>query len=72
MVSKVAGATEEAREQVKGIMLLARTTTLFMLLNAFMAILVVDLARVFVDEDFVRFGYLNEFLVRLFVATVTR
>lgn len=71
MMSKMSGTTEEAREEVKGIVVLARTTTLFVLLNAFMAVLVIDFACFFLNEDFVGFGNLNEFLVCFFVATVT-
>lgn len=71
MMSKMSGTTEEAREEVKGIVMLARTTALFVLLNALMAVLVIDLACFFLDEDFVGFCNLNEFLVCFFVATVT-
>ena len=51
-------------------MLLARAATLLVLLDALMAVLIIDFACFFLDENFVSLGYLNEFLVRLVVATL--
>lgn len=50
-------------------MLLAGTAALLVLLDAFVAILVVDLASLLLAEDFVGFGYFNKLLVCLVVAT---
>ena len=69
IVSKVSRAAEEAREEVKGIVLLPRAATLLVLLNAFMTVLIINLARLFLNEDLVCFSNLNEFLVRRVVAT---
>lgn len=69
MVSKVSRATEKAREQVEGIVLLARAATLLVLLNAVMAVLVVDLASLFVAKDFVGFGDISELFVDRIITT---
>lgn len=50
-------------------MVLAWPATLLMLLNAIMAVLIVDLARFLVAEDLVGFSYLNKFLVCCLIAT---
>lgn len=58
----MAAAAEEAREEVEGVMVLL-PATLLALLDAFMAILVVDFARLRVGKGFVGFGNFDEFLL---------
>lgn len=53
-------------------MLLARASTLLMLLNAVMTILVVDLASLFVAEDLVGLGYLYELFACGVISTGSR
>ena len=53
---KVSATAEEAAKEVEGVVMLAWGSTLLVLLYAFVAILVVDTARFFVDEDLVGFG----------------
>jgi hypothetical protein len=49
--------------------LLAWTAALLVLLNTVVAVLVVDLTSLFLAEDFVGFGYLDELFTRLIVTT---
>lgn len=63
----MAGAAEEAREEVEGVVR-AGATALLVLLDAFVAVLVVDLARLGLGEGVVGFGDGDEFLVRGVVA----
>lgn len=53
-------------------MLLSLPSTLLVLLDALVAILVVDLSLFFVAEDFVGFGDLDELFARCIVATSVR
>lgn len=63
-MAKVATAAEEAREQVEGVVVLGGpAAALLVLLYAVVAVLVVDAAGFFVDEDLVGFGYGDEFVV---------
>jgi hypothetical protein len=71
MVSEVARAAEETREEVEGVVLLAGAAALLVLLDAIVAVLVVDLASFFFREDFVGFGYFDELLACCFVAAGT-
>ena len=66
---EVAASAEEAAEEVEGVVVLAGGATLLVLLYAFVAILVVDAAGFFVDEDLVGLGDGDEFLVGGVVAT---
>ena len=68
-MSEVPGAAEEAREKVEGIMVLAGTAALLMLLNAFVAVLIVYLACFFAAEDIVGFSYSNKLLASCFITT---
>jgi hypothetical protein len=68
-MSKVSRATEEAREEVEGVVL-AWTAALLVLLNALVAVLIVDLACLLLAQDIVGFSYLDELLTRLIVATM--
>jgi hypothetical protein len=68
-VPEVPTAAEEAAEEVEGVVLLAWAATLLVLLDAVVAVLVVDFAGFFFGEDFVGFGYFDEFLAGGFVAT---
>ena len=67
-MAKVPAAAKEARKQVKRIVVTGRSAALFVLLYAFMAILVVDAAELFVGKHIVRFGNGNEFIVSALVA----
>jgi len=58
----MARAAEEAREQVEGVVR-AGAAALLVLLDAFMAVLVVDLARFGLGEGVVGFGDGDEFLM---------
>jgi len=49
--------------------MLSRTATLLMLLNAIVAVLIVNFASFLVTEDFVRFGYFDKLLVRCVITT---
>jgi hypothetical protein len=69
LLTKVTAAAEEAREEVEGVVLLARTAAFSVLLDAVVAVLVVDLAGLFVDEDLVGVGYRDELLRSFIVAT---
>jgi hypothetical protein len=51
--------------------MLAWTATLLVLLNTVVAVLVVDLACLLLNEDLVGFRYFNELLARFIVATET-
>ena len=68
---KVPAAAEEAREEVEGVVVLcgsaAATLVLF---YAVVAVLVVYPACFLVDEDFVGFGYGDEFVVGGVVCSV--
>ncbi len=59
---EVAGAAEEAREEVEGVVR-AGAAALLVLLDAFVAVLVVDLAGLGLGEGVVGFGDRDEFLV---------
>ena len=63
-VAKVSAAAEEAREEVERIVAAASAGSAagFVLREALVAVLVVDLARFRLGEGFVGFGYLDEFL----------
>lgn len=65
---EVAAATEEAREEVEGVMALL-SAALAALFQTFVAVLVVDFAGLGVREGFVGFGYLDEFLFGGFVTS---
>ena len=61
-MAEMPAATEESREEVEWVMMVA-TAALLPLLQAFMAVLVVDLAGLGVGESFVRLCYLDELLL---------
>jgi hypothetical protein len=67
---EVAAAAEESREEVKGVMM-AAATTLLPLFEAFVAILVVDLACFGFGEGFVCFCDFDEFLFGGFIASAS-
>lgn len=56
-MSKVPRSAEEASEEVERIVVLAGTSSLLVLLDTLMAILVVYAPRFFVDKDIVGFSY---------------
>jgi hypothetical protein len=62
-------AAEHAAEEVEGVVLL-EPAALLVLLEALVAVLVVDLARLGRREGFVGFGYLDEFGLGCVVAWV--
>ena len=64
---EVSAPAEEAREEVEGVVV-PLPAALFVLLEAFVAVLVVDAAGFGVREGFIGFGDLDKFLVRRFVA----
>ena len=69
----MAGATEEAAEEIEWVMAAtatAATTALFVLREAVVAVLVVDFAGFGAGEGFVGFGDLDEFFGGGVVATV--
>jgi len=68
-MTKVAAAAEEAGEKVEGIVVLARTAAFSVLLNAFVAVFIVDFAGFFFDEDFVGVGYSDKLFRGFIVAT---
>ena len=70
LVSKVAAAAEEAREEVEGVMVSA-ATTLLPLFETFMAVLVIDLAGFGVGEGFVCVCDFDEFLFGCLVASAS-
>ena len=59
LVSVVAATPEETAEYIKGVMLL-KPSTLLPLLDAFMSVLIVDLAGLGVGKGFVGLGYFNK------------
>lgn len=69
MAAEVAPATEETAEQVKGVVVLP-AAALLPLLEALLAILVVDLARFWVDQGFIGLGDFDEFIFGRFIAPV--
>lgn len=68
-VAEVSAAAEEAGEEVERVVAAAIAAALLVLLEAFVAVLVVDAAGFGGGEGIVGFGYLNEFLGGGFVAT---
>jgi hypothetical protein len=68
-VSKVTAAAEEAREEVEWVVLLAWAAAFPVLLDAVVAVLVVDLASLFVDKDLVGVGYRDELLGGIVITT---
>lgn len=70
-MAKVASSStsEEAREEIKGV-LLGSSAALLVSLDTLVAVLVVDLADLGVDERFVGVCYLDEFLLGGLVAWV--
>lgn len=69
-VSEVPRSAEEPGEEVEGVVvLLGAAAALLVLLYAVVAVLVVDAAGFFVGEDFVGFGYGDEFVVGCVVAS---
>lgn len=66
---EVSRATEEAREEVEWVMLLSLSATLLVLLDALMAVLVIDLSLLLVAENFVGFSYFYELLACRVVST---
>jgi hypothetical protein len=69
LMPKVTAAAKKARKQVKWVMMTGWSATLLVLLYAFVAVLVVDAAKLFVGEHIVGFSHGNEFVVRALVAT---
>jgi hypothetical protein len=71
-MSRVSAAAEESREEIEGVIGAAtRCTTLAMLLDAIVAVLVVDLAEGGSREDIVGVSDFAELLARGLVATVS-
>jgi hypothetical protein len=70
LVAKVAGAAEEAGEEIKGVVVLPRAAALFVLVYAFVAVLVVDAASFCIGEDVVGFGDTDKSVVGGVVASV--
>ena len=68
---KVATAAKEARKEVEGILVLSRSS-LFVLIQALMTVLVVDAACFFVGQSFICFGNLDEFLLCGVIPPVVR
>lgn len=69
MMPEVAAAAEEAGEEIERVVARAgATAALLVLLQAFVAVLVVDAAGFGRGEGVVGFGYLDEFLGGGFVA----
>lgn len=66
---KVSRPTEEAREEIEGVVALARAVALLMLLDTFVAILIVDLAGFLNAEDVVGFGDCDKLLACSLVST---
>jgi hypothetical protein len=62
-------AAEETREEVEGVMMVTSTAALLALFETFMAVLIVDFARLGIREGFVCFCYFDEFLFSGFVAS---
>lgn len=62
LVAKVAAAAEEAGEEIEGVVMLL-AAALLALLEAFVTVLVVDLAGFGVDEGFVGFRDFDELVV---------
>jgi len=61
---EVATTAEEAREEVEGVLATtASASALFVALDAFVAVLVVDATELRVAEGFVGFGDLDEFVL---------
>lgn len=71
-MSEVAGAAEEAGEEVEGIVAAAGAAPLFMLGEAFMTVLVVDLASFRGRKGVVGVGDLNELIGGGVIATAPR
>lgn len=63
LVAEVAAAAEEAAEEIEGVVAASAAALLLALFEAFVAVLVVDLAGFGVREGFVGFGDLDEFVV---------
>lgn len=70
LLAKVAAAAEEAAEDVKGVVRVAAAALLLVLLEPFVAVLVVDAAGFGVDEGFVGFRYFDELVMGCVVASV--
>lgn len=71
-MSSVSTAAEESREEIEGVIrAAARRTTLAMLLDTIVAVLVVDLAEGGSREDIVGISDFAELLARGLVATVS-
>lgn len=68
MSTEMTAAAEKSAEKIEGVVVLA-TATLLPLLQALVAVLVVDFARLGVDEGFVSFGDFDELLFRGVIAT---
>lgn len=71
-MSEVAAASEEAREQIERIVVLSSATTLLMLFQTLMAVLIVDPSSLRVEERLVCFGDFDELLLGLLVAPSRR
>lgn len=70
-VAEMPAPAEEAREEVEGVVV-PLAAALLVLLEALVAVLVVDAAGFGLGEGLVGFGDLDEFLVRGFVASVVQ
>ena len=69
---KVSAATKEAREKVKRVMVLTWGAAALVLLDTFVAVLVVDFASFFNDKDLIGFCYVDKLLLGIFVAAVVK
>src|SRR5690242_14359684 len=69
LVSKMTRTTEEAREEVEGVVALTGAVALLVLFDALVAILIVDLACLYDAEDIVGFGDCDELLVGRIIPT---
>lgn len=67
---EVAAAAEEAGEEVEGVVPAGAPTALLVVLEALVAVLVVDAAGLFVGEGVVGFRYCDEFVVGALVTAL--
>jgi hypothetical protein len=69
MTAEVATSAEESAEKIKGVMMTA-IATLLSLLEALVAVLIVDLAGLGVDEGFVGFRDLDKLVLGGIIAPI--
>lgn len=70
-MSKVSRSTEEATEEVEGVVVLSTlSATTLVLLDAVVAVLVIYAPGLLTDEDFIGFGYRDELIVGCAISSV--